>query len=64
MGREREVKDAIQQCEDEAWQCKTCSQPAQEQSVYCRPCEMYWQDCDAGLFSDEYQAMLCTPLAE
>ena len=64
VGRMREIRDAEQQCEDEAWQCKTCSAPSQEHGVYCRPCEMYWQDCDAGLFDDEHQARLCVPLMD
>lgn len=51
MGRAREIRDAEQQCEDEAWQCRTCSAPAQEDGPFCRQCEMYWDDVDAGLFN-------------
>lgn len=35
---------------EEAWQCATCNSPAQEDSQYCRNCELYWQDVDNGLF--------------
>lgn len=48
MGRARDVADANQQVEDEAWQCSTCSQPAQEDSAYCLSCQMYWDDDSAG----------------
>lgn len=53
MGRQREVREAEQQALDEAWQCKTCSAPANDDATrdgYCRGCAMYWDDCDAGLF--------------
>ena len=52
MGREREIKDAIQQCEDEQWQCATCSAPAEENGQHCMSCRIYWQDV-GETFGDE-----------
>jgi hypothetical protein len=40
----REVLKAEQQLEDERFACITCSGIAQDQSDYCLPCEIYWED--------------------
>lgn len=37
-------KDAHRESEADRWQCRTCIAPAQEHSMYCMSCEMYWND--------------------
>lgn len=43
-GRERRIRDAEQQVEDERWQCRTCADPAEESGEHCLACRMYWED--------------------
>lgn len=38
------IQDALQQVEDERWQCVTCSNPSLPDSHYCLSCMMYWDD--------------------
>jgi hypothetical protein len=39
--------------QQEEWKCLTCNSPAQEDSQYCRSCELYWQDVRNGLLLDD-----------
>jgi hypothetical protein len=43
MGRARDVADAEQQTNDETWQCKTCSLPAEQDGEFCLHCRLYWE---------------------
>lgn len=55
-GRERRIRNAEQQVEDERWQCQTCSAPnTEENGEYCSACAIYWQDVgelDDGMLRD------------
>jgi hypothetical protein len=53
MGKARDKADAEQQAVEEHWQCQTCDKPAQEHSVYCMHCQMYWADVANGVFDDD-----------
>jgi Zn finger protein HypA/HybF involved in hydrogenase expression len=45
------IQEATALAEEEAsiW-CQSCSAPADGQGRYCRHCESYWADVDAGVF--------------
>lgn len=54
MRRERITpQQATQQAEDERWQCRTCSAPADQDDVYCACCRAYWADARDGLIDDD-----------
>lgn len=59
MSKAQELKHAVDQTEQDDWQCRTCSSEAQENSIYCMHCEMYWDDVDNGLFDDDYPEDEC-----
>lgn len=44
------VHKALDQVEEERWQCETCSGVREDGDHYCRSCRMYWDDCDNGLW--------------
>lgn len=51
-GAKIKVNEAVQQADDERWQCLTCTGPAEEHGDYCWHCKMYWDDCASGLWED------------
>lgn len=52
-GREMRPHEALQQVEDERWQCETCQAPAEEdERRFCRHCKTYWNDCASDLWDD------------
>lgn len=41
--------------EDQAMWCKSCSNISEEGSEFCWVCKSYWDDVDAGLFSENQE---------
>ena len=49
------IQDALAEKEDDdGILCKTCKAPAEEGSPYCWMCASYWEDCDNGLWQDDW----------
>jgi uncharacterized protein (DUF1800 family) len=48
----RDARDEVAALDAEAWQCKTCTAPAEPDKKYCRYCESYWNDVSE--FSNSY----------
>lgn len=46
------ITKALDEVEASAWQCKTCTAPAEEDSRYCHHCRAYWNDVANGLFDN------------
>lgn len=42
--RARDPREAVANLDAEAWQCKTCSAPAEPNGHHCMACRMYWDD--------------------
>lgn len=52
MSKAKRVREAINQDRAEEWKCRTCTQEAMENDVYCFHCRAYWDDVRAGAFDD------------
>ncbi len=52
MSKAGDIRSALIKTRTDAWQCKTCQQPAREHSLYCFSCELYWDDVSNGLFDE------------
>jgi rubrerythrin len=53
MSRAQALREALDDVEEQAWQCRTCTAPFDdEHKPYCRHCGMYWQDCANGLWEN------------
>lgn len=55
MGKLSDLKDArAENAEARSWQCATCDTMVEAEGAHCRACAQYWQDCDDGMFDDDY----------
>jgi len=54
MSRNRDVREAWAEAEEvRSWTCRTCVEPSEDGSPYCRSCRAYWADVADGMFDQD-----------
>jgi hypothetical protein len=61
VSKVREIIQALDACDEDAWKCRTCCAPAEENGEFCMSCRIYWSDCQE---TDEGEAVAAGVVAE
>lgn len=55
MGKRISIGEATLIAErDDVGECESCVSLAEDDDLYCRNCRSYWNDCEDGLWDEEW----------